>query len=155
MMNQGARWAPEILIWFYGEDILTSDGMQKEKVCVQHGRVSVFEHSFQVTCLCLIIAHYLHIRVDDRALIRGALLHDYFLYDWHVPDKSHRLHGFTHAGQALNNAEKDFILGQIERDMIKKHMFPLNPVPPKYRESLILCIADKICALQETVSGRL
>lgn len=155
MTHQKEVWSPEILIRFYGEDILASEGMQQEKSYMQHGRVSVFEHSFKVTCLCLMIAHYLRIRVDRRALIRGALLHDYFLYDWHVPDKSHRLHGFTHADQALMNAEKDFILGQIERDMIKRHMFPLNPIPPRYRESLILCVADKICALQETVEGRM
>ncbi|MGN0205494.1 MAG: HD domain-containing protein [Coprococcus sp.] len=153
MIRQEAEWSPEIFISLYGEDILKSEGMQKEKRYMQHGKISVYEHSFKVTCLCLMIAHYLRIRVDHRALIRGALLHDYFLYDWHVPDKSHRLHGFTHAGRALINAEKDYELGEIEKDMIKKHMFPLNPMLPKYRESLILCIADKICALQETVAG--
>ena len=88
-----------------------------------------------------------------RALIRGALLHDYFLYDWHEADKSHRFHGFIHAGRALLNAEKDFELSDIERNMIKSHMFPLNPVLPRYRESVILCVADKICAARETGSG--
>jgi uncharacterized protein len=30
-------------------------------------------------------------------------------------------------------------------------MFPLNISPPKYRESVIVCIADKISAVCETL----
>ena len=46
------------------------------------------------------LSEYLHIRCSRRELIRGALLHDYFLYDWHIPDKEnpHKLHGFYHPG---------------------------------------------------------
>ena len=66
-------------------------------------------------------------------------------------DKSNRLHGFTHAKRALKNAEKEFSLNPIERDIIIRHMFPLNIKPPKYRESIIVCIADKISATIETL----
>ena len=34
-------------------------------------------------------------------------------------------------------------------------MFPLVPVPPTCREAWIVCMADKWCALCETVAGRL
>lgn len=140
----------------FGEDILRSPGMQSEKSCLQHGNVSVFTHSVAVACTCIwlsrLLYRFLRIRMNERILIRGALLHDYFLYDWHVPDKSHRLHGFFHARQAWKNASRDFALGEIERDMILRHMFPLNLRPPAYRESIILCIADKLCAAEETLS---
>ena len=142
-------------IKMYAQDILNSRNFHKTKEHIQHGNITVNRHVMDVACCSILLSKRLGIRCSQKELIRGALLHDYFLYDWHVPDKSHRLHGFTHAGQALMNAEKDFILGQIERDMIKRHMFPLNPIPPRYRESLILCVADKICALQETVEGRM
>ena len=33
-------------------------------------------------------------------------------------------------------------------------MFPLNFALPKYRESVLLCISDKLCALGETLSRR-
>ena len=33
--------------------------------------------------------------------------------------------------------------------------FPLVPVPPTCREAWIVCLADKWCALCETVAGRL
>ena len=38
--------------------------------------------------------------------------------------------------------------------MIKKHMFPLNPAPPRFKETAVLCLADKYCALRETVLQR-
>ncbi len=137
----------------HGADILDSDGMKIEKNCIQHGTFSVYDHSLYVTSMCLRISKKLKLKVDEKALVRGALLHDYFLYDWHEPTKANRIHGFTHPGIALNNAEKVFHLGKIEKNMIKRHMFPLTPVPPKYRESVILCVADKICATKETVGG--
>ncbi|KIR02148.1 hypothetical protein P261_00962 [Lachnospiraceae bacterium TWA4] len=133
-----------------GSDILSTENMQLEKQFMQHGNISVFMHSVLVACLALKIAHYLHLKVDEQSMVRGALLHDYFLYDWHIPDKSHNLHGFTHAGVALQNANRDFDLNEIEQDVIKKHMFPLNITPPKYKESILVCIADKISAFLET-----
>lgn len=145
---------PRQKLLFLGSDILSSANMQLEKEFIQHGSVTVFEHSMAVACMCLLLAGWLRLKVDERALVRGALLHDYFLYDWHVPDKSHRLHGFIHARRALKNAQRDFHLGEIEKNMIESHMFPLNLCLPRYRESVILCIADKICATQETVGRR-
>ena len=86
-----------------------------------------------------------------KALVRGALLHDFFLYDWHVPDKSHRLHAFSHARRAYENDKKEFDLGNIEKDIIIKHMFPVNIALPKYKETVIVCIADKLSATHETI----
>lgn len=134
-----------------GADILNSNGMALEKGFIQHGNVSVYEHSLSVAVMCLRIKKYLPFKVNTRSLVRGALLHDYFLYDWHVADKSHKWHGFRHARSSWKNARRDFALNAVEENMILSHMFPLNLSVPKYRESVILCIADKICALSETV----
>ena len=71
----------EELIRQFGEDILNSYGMNIEKDCMQHGSVSVYEHSLMVAALCIEIAARCNIGADMRALVRGALLHDYFLYD--------------------------------------------------------------------------
>lgn len=138
----------------HGRDILKSDGMKKEHKFIQHGKISVFKHSLSVAVTCVEIADKLPFKINKRALVRGALLHDYFLYDWHVPDKSHKLHGFSHAETALKNAKRDFKLGRIEKNMIRTHMFPLNLTSvPTHRESMILCLADKIVATRETVDG--
>ena len=132
-----------------GEGILLSEGMQRMRTYKQHGMTSIFSHSVNVACVSVWLAARLHLRVDERAMIRGALLHDYFLYDWHVSAKEHRWHGFRHAGTALANASRDFELGDVERDVIRKHMFPLNPALPSYRETVIVTLADKVCAVQE------
>ena len=65
-----------------GHGILTSPGMKRERGFIQHGDVSVLEHSFMVAVLCGAIARRLPGKWDFSSLVRGALLHDYFLYDW-------------------------------------------------------------------------
>lgn len=125
---------------------------------IQHGDVTVYAHVTSVARASLSFAEHLDrvgVSVDRASLLRGALLHDYFLYDWHDPDPSHRLHGFRHPFFALARAEEDFELTPRERNIIARHMFPLVPVPPTCREAWIVCMADKWCALRETVAGRL
>lgn len=108
---------------------------------------------FAYDCSCVLqfkIAEFFGIKYKKRDLIRGALLHDYFLYDWHDGEKERRIHGFTHPMTALRNADRDFDLTDTERDIIKKHMFPLTVIPPTCREGWIVCLADKYCSLYET-----
>lgn len=136
-------------VFLYGEDILSSGYIERERHFIQHGKTSVLEHSFNVACISLWISYILKIKTDERAMVRGALLHDYFLYDWHIKGECAKYHGFTHAKTALINAKRDFCLDALEENIIERHMFPLNIVPPKYREGVIVCIADKICALAE------
>ena len=147
-----AHW--ERMVHKRGADILKSANMQKEKKFLQHGKVSVYTHSVRVAVLSLFLAELLRVKVNEEAMMRGALLHDYLLYDWHEKDDSHRWHGFSHARAALKNAKKDFQLGEIEQDVIQKHMFPLNLKPPKYKESVLVCLADKLSALEETIRRR-
>lgn len=118
---------------------------------MQHGDISVCEHCISVACLSVQIARILPLHVNDKALIRGALLHDYFLYDWHENDPSHSLHGFRHPKKAMKNAMQDFHLSSVEKNIILRHMFPLTLLPPTCREAWIVCIADKLCALAETL----
>ena len=117
---------------------------------MQHGTTSVYLHSLSVAYLSCLLAERRNLQVDWHSLIRGAILHDYFLYDWHVKDASHRLHGFHHPAKALKNARNDFQLNDTEALIILRHMFPLTPVPPSSREGWLVCLADKICSSFET-----
>lgn len=136
------------------EDILVSRNFEKTGGFIQHGSMTVKHHSLNVAKYSLFFSKKLPIAVNRRELIRGALLHDYFLYDWHTKDRAneHRhLHGFYHPGIALRNASKEYSLTQREQDIIKKHMWPLTVVPPMCREAWIVTAADKYCSLLETL----
>lgn len=134
------------------KDILNAAPFKSIEEHTQHGTVSVRKHCMYVAHTSLAIADVLKIKVNEEDLIRGALLHDYFQYDWHdnYHSKWYHLHGFYHPGIALRNAKKDFELSRRQMDIIKKHMWPLTVVPPKYREGWIVSLADKYCSLRET-----
>ena len=114
--------------------------------------MTVNDHSMNVARYSLALSERLHISCNREELIRGALLHDYFLYDWHDKDhvSPHKLHGFYHPGIALKNASREYRLTPREKDIIKKHMWPLTVVPPMCREAWIVTTADKWCSLMET-----
>ena len=60
-----------------------------------------------------------------------------FLYNWREHNRDHKLHGFYHARKAMENAQRDFGLNPLEANIIHRHTFPLNPTPPKYKESVV------------------
>lgn len=142
------------LISLYAQDILDSEEMNYEKTLPHHGNVSCFDHSLQVAEIAVELGLKCKKPIDMPSLIRGALLHDFYLYDWHVADPSHKLHGLYHAAKAMKNTEKRFSLNAVERDIIRKHMFPLNPPLPMYRESWIVTLADKICTWRDFKKNR-
>lgn len=139
----------------YGKDLLEDSRFAVLKTFIQHGNVTVYEHCIHVALCAIRINKWLGVKCRPRDLIRGALLHDYFLYDWHKgddPKNIHpKLHGFYHPGIALNNATKDFHLSEREKDIIKKHMWPLTFFPPRCREAWVVCMADKYASTLETL----
>lgn len=148
-----SRWQ-ENRLQLYASDILNADNFLKSQNNIQHGTKSVMDHSMDVARLSIWIARKFRIKCEYRDLVRGALLHDYFLYDWHTKGEGHQLHGFFHPGIALRNAMEDFKLSARECDIIKKHMFPLTPIPPMCREAWIVTVADKYCSTLETLKIR-
>lgn len=132
----------------YMEKLLADEKIKQMSKFIQHGNTTCLMHCKTVAYYSVVFVHKFHIRVDMKSLIRGALLHDYFLYDWHEA-KLGNLHGYRHPGIALRNAMSDFDLTEIEQDIIRKHMFPLTLYLPKYRETVIVCLMDKYCTLRE------
>ena len=124
-------------------------------------RMKEYPHHCETNCYqhCLNVAYY-NFRIckffglDARSAARAGMLHDLFLYDWHVHGREtgEHFHGFTHPRTALENAEKYFSLTERERNLILRHMWPLTPVPPKSREGLAIIYADKFCGLAETAA---
>lgn len=130
--------------------------VQSMKLFIQHGTVSTYAHCINVAKLSYWLNSRLHLNADERSLLVGALLHDFYLYDWHEKRICHKLHGFYHPFFACRNAKRIFGIGEREADIIENHMWPLTLFHwPKSREAAIVCIADKCCSLSETFAAPL
>lgn len=119
-----------------------------------HHNSSIYHHVHDVAYLSYRICKYL--KLDYRSAARGALLHDFFLYDWRnhdVPDlPKEKYHGLEHPKIATINAKKHFPINEVEEDIIRKHMWPLTLVPPMYKESFIVSFADKYLSSVEFIN---
>ncbi len=133
--------------------ILEDEKYKQLEALVAHSDFSVYDHSLYVAIRSYVYAKNKGLDLDYSSLIRGALLHDYYLYDWHKPHKGHRLHGFRHPYFALHNAKRDFVLNDKEKNIIKSHMWPLTLFTfPTSKEAWIVMHQDTVEAFYETKS---
>ena len=118
----------------------------------QHGVVSTLDHCHSVAEVSWWISKRLHVHVDKRPLLIGAFLHDFYLYDWHG---SGWQHSYRHAPRASKNANEVFGVDKHTRAIIRSHMWPISIThPPRTREAIIVCLADKLVSLHETLFQR-
>lgn len=130
----------------YVQTILDSKEFQKRKKFDHHINESVYDHSLKVAYDSYLYAKKHKLNKKDISV--GGLLHDFYYKPW--KDSTEKVpffkkHGFVHAKQAYDNAYKHFpeLMNERVKDIITKHMFPLNIKPPKYRESWIVSLMDK------------
>lgn len=115
---------------------------------VQHYATSRYNH-------CESVAYYTYLickkfNLDYVSAARGAMLHDFYLYDWRNKDvERDEKHTSLHPKLALENASKFFELNDMEKDIISKHMWPMTLALPKYKETFIVTCVDKYCATKE------
>lgn len=121
---------------------------------VAHGKISVLAHSVNVASMAYKLDQKLKLHCDKDTLLTGAILHDYYLYDWHDARlfiNIFKMHGFTHPEAARKNAVRDFGVDEKTQKVISSHMWPLTLRSfPSSKEAALVCLADKICALKET-----
>ncbi|WP_212505698.1 HD family phosphohydrolase [Anaerotalea alkaliphila] len=130
------------------EDLIENAAVLDMDAFIQHGRITCLEHSLHVSFVSFKVARKLGLR--SREMARGGLLHDFFLYDWHVTKCREGKHAFAHPVIAKRNAERHFTLNEVEKDVIVKHMWPVTLWWPRHRESWIIIGVDKYCAVLET-----
>ena len=117
-----------------------------------HHTNHIYDHVVRVAYISYVMAKVLGL--DYIAAARGGLLHDFFLYDWRErkSSDSHRsLHGKEHPHIALANARKHFDVNDREADIIVKHMYPKTRALPRYKESVIVSLADKLATIVEYI----
>jgi len=131
------------------KDIIEHPEYQKLKDIKHHDK-DIYTHNLKVAWISYLTAKRLKLHINE--MVRGALLHDFFFYDWRVKGAKDEFlpHGFTHPFVSRRNAEKIFgYLTPIERDIIMKHMWPLTVIPPRYSESFLVSFIDKLVASKE------
>lgn len=129
------------------KDILNNETVQSLQLYKHHYGSNRYEHSLSVSYYSYKLCKFLGL--DHVSAGRAGLLHDLFLYDCENPETRPKNHIKNHPKVALNNAEKHFLLNDIEKDIILKHMWPVTLSTPRYLETLIVTFVDKYCAIKE------
>ncbi len=132
-------------------DIIKNEEFQKRKLYKHHGDISVYDHSLAVSKLAYIMAKKMN--ADYKSAAIGGLLHDFYYKPWQNNKKKVSLfkkHGFVHAKEARDNSYIFFpeLMNDKIDNIILRHMFPLNKIPPKYLEGWIVTMADKYVSLE-------
>ncbi len=88
--------------------------------------------------------------LDYVSCTRGALLHDFFTVD-DLSRSNEKYKSFLndHPKISLENSKKYFKLNEIEEDIILTHMYPIVKGKPKYIESKVVCVCDKLVSIYE------
>ncbi len=131
------------------KDIVTNSSVLSLKEHVQHMKGSRYEHCYEVAFYTYVICKKWGL--DYISATRGAMLHDFYFYDWRnkgVEGQKH-FHAYRHPRIALHNATENFELNALEKDIILKHMWPLTLPFPRFSESYIVTFVDKYCAIKE------
>jgi uncharacterized protein len=134
--------------WKIIHDIIEQPAVINMKMYIAHGDVNCLEHSLYVAYTSYRFA--VKLGIDPTLITRGAMLHDLYLYDWHIKGDRTGLHGFTHSKVALENAKAFFALTEIEEQIILRHMWPLTWPAPTKKEAFIVSLCDKYCTTLET-----
>lgn len=127
-------------------DILDNNKFLSIEKCKHHG-INRLEHSIRVSYYSYLVAKTLKLNYKETA--RGGLLHDFFSRD-ELDSKKQKFCFALHPYISLENANNYFNLSDLEKDIIINHMFPTLPHKvPKYLESWLVSIVDKLVAMYE------
>ncbi len=111
-----------------------------------HHGISRYEHSLRVSKMVYQMTKKLNL--DYERATRAALLHDFF-FNEDVKEYNAKKTLQIHPLYACQNAMLYFDIDDMQQNMIRSHMFPVFLERPKYKESIVLTIADKIVATHE------
>lgn len=152
------------------ENILLHDEFQRRKMFLHHHDMTVWDHSILVSFKSFLVGRIFH--ADVRVCAIAGLLHDFYSQAWlsspelesfldgkyvqlmKVKKPLFKKHGFTHARDAAKNYVKFFPELEDKKitNSIKRHMFPLNIIPPRYKEGVIITAVDKWNSVHELPS---
>lgn len=117
---------------------------------IRHHNSTRLNHSIKVSYYSYVLARKLKLNYVEVA--RAGLLHDFYLgqvkEEKGIKNKV-KLFTFQHPEEAVINSEKYFEISEMERDIIRTHMFPIDIKIPRYAESWLVSIVDKYVSAKE------
>lgn len=128
------------------EDIKNNNKFNKLNDELHHG-ITRYEHSMRVARWTYKICNWFKMKNKDE-VTRAALLHDFYIND-DLKSENSALKLGEHPSMALINSTKYFELNNIQKDIIKSHMFPCTITMPKYKESWLVSGVDKAVSTYE------
>ena len=131
------------------DDILKNDEFKKMEN-IKHHNTTRLNHSLKVSYFSYKVAKLL--KLDYKEVARAGLLHDFYSEEISkcskIKDKV-LLFSTQHPNKAVINAKNNFELSEKEINIIETHMFPISYKVPKYAESWIVSIVDKVTSTGE------
>ncbi|MBR4627336.1 MAG: HD domain-containing protein [Ruminococcus sp.] len=132
-------------------DIIGCEELAELKKITHHISTTRFQHCLNVSYHSYVICRKLHL--NARSAARAGLLHDLFYYDRKEYNasrgKGQLSHSAMHAKLAAENAAGVTEISPLERDMIEKHMWPVTRPLPRHKETYVITVVDKYCAVLE------
>lgn len=136
----------------YGGDIICSSDFRKTFEQTHHKCMTVGDHTLSVTAMAVMLCKGMNINDDTmlRNVITASLCHDLGIMG--------RNEKFNNNARCYVSHPKDSVkayktlTGKEDKRIVNSincHMFPIKPLPPKYKEGWILTMADKISAVRE------
>ena len=127
--------------------------LRMKEISIHRGS-NCYEHSFKVAKKAIKRAlRHKEGTVNLEVVLIGAILHDYYLYDWRKDRARLKKHGINHPGIAIKNAIRDFNISEEVVIVIKSHMWPINiKTFPNTKEARIVSLADKSVTIGESLS---
>ena len=116
-----------------------------------HHGISRYGHSYRVAKGVYMLTKTLGFSSYIYAT-RAALLHDFY-FNYQLEEKNTGKKFIEHPSLAVLNASKYYELSKVQKNMIESHMFPTCKVLPKYKESILVNLVDKIIGGMELLRG--
>ncbi len=148
---------PKRFVHILGHNIIESKTFEQAKKQRHHIRSNVAKHSLRVATVCAFLADIckkFDIEVNKPELVYAALCHDLGMIGRSQEDiLLRREFRKTHPERSVDMASKLIgPLSEIEKEAILKHMWPLcSSKSIRYKETIIISLADKLCAITDWI----
>lgn len=137
------------------ESLINDENIKQLLSIPQHRGSNTYIHSLKVCKYAYKLARRSVFEINYADLILGALLHDFYLYDWRTQKDKKKHHAHRHPYIALENAKKYFAVNSKVENIIVSHMWPINFFKfQKSREAILVSIADKHVSLREAMTSK-